>query len=295
MNKKSFLSLHKIISILLPALTAVIAGAYCLAMKFDFEYNISHFKTGSMAFWIFTVAAAAALVASAVPAFASRKDLAITGTPTTGPVALFGAILSIIVSVGTFISEIKSGMDEIKLAGETLSRSTPPAALVMQLVGSVLVLFIGAEIALSCIDGQRGKIPHKIAAILAPLSINLTMFACYFDFEQPLNGPVRNVTTIVQCAVLLFLLSEARLAFGGRVTSPFYIFSSAIAASVGLGFSLGGALFKIIDLTKDDPNPSFLRLALYIAVGCIAVDRFMSLPKIIGDGEDKEEEKNEKE
>ncbi len=284
MNKKSFLSLHKIISILLPALAVVIAAAYLLAMKNDFEYDISHFKAGSAAFLIFASAAVAALVVSAVSALLCGKKLNITADPSPTPISLFGAILSIIVCIGIFITELKSGMADIELSKETVGRVTP--ILMMQLVGSILILFVGAAITLYCIDSQRGKTAHKIVSILAPISINLTMFACYFDFEQPLNGPVRNITTVVQCAMLLFLLSEARLAFGGRLTSPFYVFSSAVTASVGMGFSLGGILFKIVDLTAADPNETFLRLGLYVAVSCIAIDRLLALPKIIGDSDE---------
>ena len=150
----------------------------------------------------------------------------------------------------------------------------------MQLIGSVTILAVAAVFILYSIDSQRGKTAHKIAAIIAPLSINLTMFARYFDFSQPLNGPVRNVTIIIHCAVLLFLLSEARLAFGERVTARFYVFASSVAASIGMGLSLGGVIWGIVDSSSPNPGETIARLALYVAVGCIAIDRLTSLPKV---------------
>ena len=278
MNKKSFLPLHKIISTVLFALAAVMAGAYFLAMKFDFDFSIAHFATDSFAFWLFAGSACIAAVLAVVLTFACPKKATLSASPTPSPLSLFGGILALIVSVAVFIAEIKSGREAIAISKETLGKAQP--VLYMQLIGSVTILALAAVIVLYCIDSQRGKTAHKIAAILAPLSINLTMFARYFDFSQPLNGPVRNVTIIVHCAVLLFLLSEARLAFGDRITARFYVFASSAAASIGLGFSVGGIIWRMVDNVSPNPGESIVRLALYVAVGCIAIDRLTSLPKV---------------
>ena len=276
MNKKSFLPLHKIISTVLFALAAVMAGAYFLAMKFDFDFSIAHFATDSFAFWLFAVSAGIAAVLAVVLTLACPKKATLSASPPPSPLSLFSGILALIITVMN--TEIKSGREAIRIAKETLGKAQP--VLYMQLIGSVTILAVAAVFILYSIDSQRGKTAHKIAAILAPLSINLTMFARYFDFSQPLNGPVRNVTIIIHCAVLLFLLSEARLAFGDRVTARFYVFASSVAASIGLGFSVGGIIWGIVDSSSPNPGESIARLAIYLSIGFIAIERLTVLPKI---------------
>lgn len=290
MNKKSFLPLHKIISTVLFALAAVMAVAYFLALKFDFDFSIAHFSTDSFAFWLFAISAGVAAALAVVLTLACPKNATLSASPAPAPLSLFGGILAVIVSIFVFIAEMKSSREAIRIAKETLGKAQP--VLYMQLIGSVMILALAAVIVLSCIEAQRGKTAHKIAAIIAPLSINLTMFARYFDFSQPLNGPVRNVTIMVHCAVLLFLLSEARLAFGDRITARFYVFASSVAASIGLGLSLGGVIWNIVDSGSQNPGESIARLALYVAVGLIAIDRLTVLPKVYVEVEEQKTEEN---
>ena len=290
MNKKSFLPLHKIISTVLFALAAVMAVAYFLALKFDFDFTIAHFATDSFAFWLFAISAGIAAVLAVVLTLACPKNATLSASPAPAPLSLFGGILAVIVSIFVFIAEMKSSREAIRIAKETLGKAQP--VLYMQLIGSVMILAVAAVIVLSCIEAQRGKTEHKIASIIAPLSINLTMFARYFDFSQPLNGPVRNVTIMVHCAVLLFLLSEARLAFGDRVTARFYVFASSVAASIGLGLSLGGVIWNIVDSGTQNPGESIARLALYVAVGLIAIDRLTVLPKVYVEVEEQKTDEN---
>lgn len=290
MNKKSFLPLHKIISTVLFALAAVMAVAYFLALKFDFDFTIAHFATDSFAFWLFAISAGIAAALAVVLTLACPKNATLSASPAPAPLSLFGGILAVIVSIFVFITEMKSSREAIRIAKETLGKAQP--VLYMQLIGSVMILAVAAVIVLSCIEAQRGKTAHKIASIIAPLSINLTMFARYFDFSQPLNGPVRNVTIMVHCAVLLFLLSEARLAFGDRVTARFYVFASSVAASIGLGLSLGGVIWNIVDSGTQNPGESIARLALYVAVGLIAIDRLTVLPKVYVEVEEQKTDEN---
>lgn len=281
MKKTSYLPLHKKLTLILPILAVLIAAAYVLALKFDFDFGISHFSTDSLGFIIFVASSVIAILLAAVSTLACPKQMTLCPLPESGPVSLFGAILAVIVSVAVFITELGGARESVKAAKETVGKVQP--VLYMQLIGCVTVLAVGAVVALYCIGSQRGKAAHRIVSIIAPLSINLTMFARYFDFTEPLNGPVRNITIVVHCAVLLFLLSEARLAFSDRITARFCIFSSSVAASVGLGFSLGGVLFKIIDMSTVVPGESFIRLALYVALGCVAVDRLIALPKVLAE------------
>ena len=119
----------------------------------------------------------------------------------------------------------------------------------------------------------------------AILSVNMSIFVCYFDPAVPLNSPVRNLTTIMQCAALLFLLSEARLTFGvgsHRITMPSYIFANAACAALTGGIALGGILSRLLNSESADPNLSLLRLGLYLALAVTAVSRLYAMPKICG-------------
>lgn len=270
MNKKTFSSVFEKLFLLLPILGVVIAIAYFLAMRQDFEYDIQHFATDSVWFWVFTSANIAAAVISAALAILPKKSVVVAKLPAPSPLSLFAAILSIIMAIGVFVTEIG------EIAGP------------IQKLASFLTLFIPASMAVYCIEKYRGSSIHRIIALLGAASVNLIMFARYFDFSQPLNGPVRNVTTLIHCAVLLFLLSELRLSFGissNRVTTAFYIFSSAVASSIALGFSVGGILYNVTSDSIGNPNESILRLGLYVAVAMVAIDRLLSFTKVSADAE----------
>ena len=111
MNNKSFLPLHKIISTVLFALAAVIAGAYFLAMKFDFDFDIAHFSTDSFAFLLFAIAAGVAALLAIVLTLVCPKNATLSSVPAPRPLSLFGGMLSAIVSVVIFATEIKSSRE----------------------------------------------------------------------------------------------------------------------------------------------------------------------------------------
>lgn len=272
MNRKTFTSIYEKAVLAFPVLGIIIAIGYFLALKNDFEYSIQHFTTDSVWFWVFAIPAAVACALAIVLALLPKKTAAIAIMPIPTPAALFATLFGAVMCVGVLITETK----------------VTPAQIIspVQKVGSLLSVFIALTMALACVKKYRTGLLHKISSILAVLSINATMFACYFDFSQPLNGPVRNVTTIVQAAVLLFLISEMRLSFGlpaKRVTTVLYVLSSCATASLALGFSFGGMLYKIFESNPADPNPALLRLGIYLAVSIFALDRALQLPKITSD------------
>ena len=272
MKRKAFLSIYKKAAPILPALGIIVAIGYCLAMKRDFEYSIHHFAQDSVWFWIFAVAGVIAFAISATLSVLPMKTVAIVKSPIPSPAGLFATILCTVMCIGTLITETKVGPEQI---------ISP-----MQKLGGILCIFIAITFAMSCVKKYRGGIFHKIASILGLFSVNAAMFACYFDFSEPLNGPVRNITTIMQAAVILILISETRLAFGvpaKRVTSVLYIFSSCATSSLALGFSLGGILYGIFSSSSADPNLPLFRLGVYLAVAIFAVDRMIQLPAIAAD------------
>lgn len=272
MNRETFTSIYKKALWALFALGIVIAPAYLIALLTDFEYSIHHFESGSVWFWIFTVAAFAAAAISAVLALLANRSVAIAKIPAPTPAALFAAIFGAVMCMGTFFTEL----------------NVSPAAIIspMEKVGGILSVFIALTLVLACLKKYRGSAFHRISAVLAVLSINATMFSCYFDFSEPLNGPARNITTIVQAAVLLLLISELRLLFGiagKKITSILYVFSTCSAAALGFGFSLGGILYRIFANNPADPNPSLFRLGVYLAISIFAADRALRLPAISAD------------
>ena len=89
----------------------------------------------------------------------------------------------------------------------------------------------------------------------------------------------------MQSAILLFLLSEARVAFGAksyRITVPFYIFANGTAAILAGGIAFGGLLNRLTAYQPADPNLSALRLGLYLALAVLAADRLFALPNVCG-------------
>lgn len=268
---EKFLGTYKKISFIYPILAAVIAIAYFLALKSDFDTTIGHFERGSIWFYIFSGAIVIAVVISAILSKLSEKKVSVISYPGNGPLPVFASIFGALMAVMLLVS---SAADLSKGVLDTFGKY---AAYLVPFIALSLILSLSKKTAVGPI--------RSICAALGAVSVNLSMFESYFDFSIPLNSPVRNLTTIANTAVLLFLFSEARLTFKmneRRVLTPFYIFSCMTTASIALGISCGAILSKIFAPIVGDPNLSMYRLAMYAAIGLLAISRVFALPKIGG-------------
>jgi len=248
-----------------PVLSLFLGFLYLLALKKSFDYTIGHFNP-SILFGLMTAAVIIGTVSAAVPAFLTRKSVSLTDVPGNGPVALFAIVMASVLAVITAVDAILA--------------FTPDTTTVQKLEAYSLPF-----VAVSMLYVIRPVWIRQISAAAAVLSVNLTMFNCYFDPDIAINSPVRNLTVIMQSAMLLFLLSEARLTFGvqsWRITAPFYIFANAAAAVIGGGIALGGLMNRLFAAQPADPNLSVLRLGLYLAFAILAFARLFALPKLCG-------------
>ncbi|MBE6724675.1 MAG: hypothetical protein E7576_05680 [Ruminococcaceae bacterium] len=291
-----------------PVLGVLLAVCYAAAMARDFEFDIGHFVRGSV---FFHLAAAfgviGALLAVGIAAFTAGRT-AFTELPRPTPLSVFGGALGAILSVALFMQNLL-GYRAALAAEETESLS--PAKLF--LASAVIGLFLAAALILSLSAERRHRWYALICTLLGAFSVNVAMFAAYFDFTVPLNSPVRNFTTVCQASVLLFLLGEARISLTAEDTvtelpPAFQLFTSGLCALFGIGVGGGGALWQILRsfsfgseiVTKTpEPNLPAIRLALYFAVGVIAADRLLrtSLRRLTADeiAENKRKAKEEKE
>lgn len=285
-----FLKLHRIAAVVLITLAAVIAASFFLAMRSDFDYTIGHFDSSSLTFNILKAAAVAAAVVCCALALVARRSASFADDPAETPITTFAAVLTALMCVIGLVSsafDISLGVSVDKFG----------------MVSLVLLPFIGISMILSLIPSLSHSRLRQITAILAILSVNFSMFSDYFDFTLPLNSPIRNLVTVMKSAALIYLLSEARFSFGiksGRAAVPFFILASGTAGSLTLGYSVGAALFSILNTTADNPNPDLISLALYAAIGIHAIGRFTITVKSAGEyvepkTEEKEDKKKKKE
>lgn len=267
----------KAAAVLPASLGAFLAVMYAFAMQFDFEYDIGHFERNSVFFVCAAAAAVLGLLLAVVAALSSGKKV-FDPLPAPSPLSCFGAVLAAAMCLLIFFRTLLSYAQSIPEEGVTPEK--------LALGSAVLGLVLGVSVLLNLSPNQRGGKPLPlIAAVLGAFSVNLSMFAAYFDFTVPLNSPVRNLTTLTQAAVLLFLLSEARLVLVKDkmdLPVPFQMFTAVAAAVFGIGIGGGGALWRLIRsfsfgseivAKTPEPNLALTRLALYFAVGCIALDR----------------------
>lgn len=289
-NKKrspnAFLTLNSISRPLTIILALIIAVSFFFSMQNDFDYDIGHFATESVSFRIVIISAVFSIIFAAVLAFSSYGAASFTGIPDESPITYFGSILS-------------AGMSFAGLFSVATDISLGVAVNKFSIIATILLPFIGISAILSLIPSMRFSKIRQICAILAVLSVNFSMFSDYFTFILPLNSPIRNLTTVMKCAIMLYLLSEARFSFGvsvTRTTVPFFVLSSAVTSTVTLGYSLGAVAFALLRPTVDDPNPTILSLALCVAIGIHAFGRILSCAKCVGEyvAPPAEEKKNKK-
>lgn len=265
-------TLRKVIPAL-PMLGLVIALALSAGLVMSFDEAIGHFEYGAVTFYLMSAGIIAAVVGSAVLGRGARAKFSLAAFPDSAPLSVcasyFAAIMAAVTSAAffydTYVLHVPAG-GTLELAAAALT----PALTVSMILGAH--------------EKTRQSVVRIVFALLAVLAVNLNMFACYFDFTLPLNSPVRNIITIAQAGVMLFLLSEVRLALSAetRSTSPFFVFTSAFAASAVLGISFGLCVYGFVSPNAAEMEISIYRFACYFGVALLALSRLLALNSAAG-------------
>jgi len=265
-------TLRKVLPVF-PAIGLVIALALSAGLVLSFDEAIGHFEYGAGTFYVMAAGIVAAAAVSAVLGRCAKEKFSLTAFPESSPLFLcasyFTAIMAAVTSAAFFYDTF---VLHLPYGGK------------LELFAAVLTPAIAVSVILGAHEKTRQSAAHIVFALLAVLAVNLNMFACYFDFTLPLNSPVRNIITIAQAGVMLFLLSEARLALSHetRSTAPFFVFTSAFAASAALGISFGLCVFGLVSPDAADMEISVYRFACYFGVCLLALSRLLALNGIAG-------------
>ncbi len=272
-NRAAYVGFYQKIRFVFPPLAVILAISYYLAMKNDFDHDIGHFATDSLPFGIATAAVFLSIAAALIAALPSMKSVSVVAMPKiTVPsifVSVFGAVVTVAMLID-YLTDRSLGFPYTKFAQ----------------FAAILLPFLGIALALSLFDRTAEGWFRLGGFLLSALSINLTMFSCYFDFALPLNSPIRNLTVILQACILLQLLSEARFGLGAhavQVTPFFFVLTSALASSLTLGLSGGALLNHFLNPIPGDPNLSPERLILYAALGLLGMCRLFTIAPMLGE------------
>ncbi len=268
---------NKRIAIVSPIIAALIAGTYYIAMKMDFDADIGHFARGSVPF-IICVVLSVISGAVAVLSYYSAKKYDLERSDNVPPTYVFGAVLASILSFAVLFFGLRDMKLTVLSAGGTFTSLSADNKL--EFVSLLLSPTIAGAYILTLVKQTRNTWSHTLFCIFAALCMNVYLFACYFDFSLPLNSPVRNYITVMDSAMLLFFLSEAKLSFvneKNRVSYAFSYFASFLCSTITLGISLGMFLSRLLSPVVNDPQPNLLKCAMYFAVSVTALARLNSL------------------
>lgn len=252
----------------------VTAVALSCGLVLEFDADIGHFAFGAASFYLITAGVAAAAAVSAILGKYAEGKFTLAAFPDHPPLsagaAYFAAFLAIVTAAASLYDIYIINL------GATASGLEIAAALLLPALPVSLIL--GTH------EKFRTSVVRIVFALLAALAVNINMFACYFDFTLPLNSAVRNLITIAQAGTVLFLLSEARLtlSYEKRATAPFFVFTSAFAASAVSGISLGLCVFAFVSPNAVTMEISVYRFACYFGVGMLALSRLLALDNAAG-------------
>lgn len=257
MNKITQEKTQTIIALILIIL-AVLTGLFLfLAVRNDFDSGIGHFVRGSALFYGFAGSCLAAFVLCVGFGAWAKKHMALPENHEVSIAQIFTAYSAALAALVIFVTDVYA---MIRFGGDTI----PGVAELITLPGFTVFFVLGVS------PTRRGGKAHAIAGFFACLSVNFMLFKSYFDFTLPLNSPIRNALTMMEAALLLFLLSETRSILG-KNTPVFYYIATGIAVSVMGGIALGLLLVTLLVPAEIPEGVSLLRCILCIMVSACAV------------------------
>ncbi len=262
-SRPSFSGAQTILIASVVLLALLIAVFFAVSME-DYDYAIGHVERGSIPFTVTCVCIALSVLLALLWSLWAKRSVSFREDPAENPVTCFGAVLSAVLSLLCLFS-----------AAASLNVITKPAT-----ISAFLTPFLGVSMILSLMPKKRLSALRQFSAIVAALAVNVSLFADYFDFTLPLNGPVRNLNTLMKAFGLLYLLSEARFTFGvksRRPTPALTVLSAALTATVSLGYGLGAA----VSLPAAATDQSLFTFGLYAALGIHAIGRLLTVQKVL--------------
>ena len=280
-NKAKLSSALKCAAVSSIVLSIIIGAAYFLAMKTGFNPVIGHFDPTPW-FWIFSIGIAAAAVIALVCAVLCRgygfsaPETTIAETTVRAASAALSLFIFAQFIMGVFVEHLYFTKLN-KAAG-------------------ILLVFIAIAFICSMLQPRVSRAFTAVAFILAALAVNINIFSYYFNFSLPVNSPVRNVAIIMQCAVLLFMIAEARLSLpreSGRSTAQFAAFVYLVTFTLCFGLTLAAIVFNAAFPDAGVPNLDSGRLALFLCISILSIFRFVKIAQNLTEPEkDKAENKD---
>ncbi len=245
----------------------VVALALSCGLVLSFDEDIGHFSKNAGALYVLVVGL---LAATGISAFLGRSAVGKFSFRHFPEPSLLTICTSYFVAILAVVTAAADLYDMYLLH--------PGSGSLLSLVAAILLPALTVSLLLGTNRKTRRSTLRVLFALFAVLSVTVHMFANYFDFTLPLNSPVRNVVTIAEAGVMLFLLSEVRLALdpAKRATTPFFVFSSAFAASAVLGISFGLCVFGFASPSATDMGISVYRFACYAGLGLLALSRLLT-------------------
>lgn len=274
LNKKSLGLVYTSAAVSALVLALLIAASYFAAMRSGFDYEIMHFDLSP--WYIVLIGGVAVAAACALALVPLSRGYVLLPDECVGVGEYFPRVLGAAVSVLSLVSFVKEyNTDRYFMSGTTVA-------------AGFSVIFIGAALLLGGFKKTRSSRLTAFVHLLAVLSANLWVFAEYFDLNNPINGPVRNVTTALVCSSLLFLLAEAKFCLASErspVSAALEAFASFFISSVAGGLSLGALLLRAVENNPADTNLPPLSLGLVLSLAILAEIRLFSLKRSLLDSE----------
>ena len=249
-----------------------LAGVFwALTCLQDFHWDIGHVASGSLWFtlamlcWILGFAGTAALM---IPARRVRQYR----FPETGLGETFTG----------FLAAALFGVHALRQVMTAFTTAPSSAAAINTAALSKLAagcLFLAALYFLCVGLGRRG-ILMTVLSMGGAVSVMLVLFRDYFQFDLPLNSPVRNLSMLAYAALLLFFLAETRVHVDLWYTGvPFTVLANVSVILLTGAYGLAEVILAIAGYTQF----SMIEGAAFLGTAGLAFFRLKKLPLLIGD------------
>jgi len=249
-----------------------LAGVFwALTCLQDFHWDIGHVASGSLWFtlamlcWILGFAGTAVLM---LPARRVRQYR----FPETGLGETFSG----------FLAAALFGVHALRLV-MTAFTTAPSSAAAINTAGLAKLaagcLFLAALYFLCTGLGRHGVL-MTVLSMGGCVSVMLVLFRDYFQFDLPLNSPIRNLSMLAYASLLLFFLSETRMHVDLWYTGvPFTLLANGSVLLLTGACGLAEVILSFAGYTQF----SMIEGAAFLAAAALAFFRLQKLPLLIGD------------
>lgn len=255
-----------------PVGLAVLAGIFwSLTCLTTFDWDIGHIASGSLWFtlaalcWGIGFAGTAALM---IPAWRVRQYR----FPDTGLGETFSG----------FLAAALFGVHALRQLMTAFTTAPSSAAMINTAALSKLAagcLFLTALYFLCTGLGRRGVL-LTVLSMGGCVSVMLVLFRDYFQFDLPLNSPVRNLSMLAYAALLLFFLAETRVNVDLWYTGvPFTVLANVSVILLTGAYGLAEVILSV----TGNMQFSMVEGVAFLAAAALAFFRLQKLPSLLGD------------